>query len=576
MTDTPLTRVDDEFWQRVVELRPEVGSVFNSDRGLGRLPVPTVDGNTALRQILREWRDAREKVDLDTLPSVAAHQFKLDQAALSGSLALMEFGEDHAQAAADPDVVGDLFPLLLADATATHIETDVRAESITERLLGLADYLAAARETIAGTESALVGRAQRQTAWALAEVATFATGKLSPVGDALEGALATSLKGAAEKAREALTEHAEWLVKQGAGSTFTPLGREKLDELLQLRGLGVDSQEALAHARGSIEEMRCEEFRIARRAWKLKAFTKESREIAAKSAREQAPLSFEELLAWTEELVAQTHAFAAECDVLPMADDDRVVVAPAPAEARLCGRTFRLTPPMRGADSPTSVLHVAAPASDEDLVRMSVGDLENAIATHVFPGRHLAETWALKTAGPLRSGIPVGAASGFAQLFGDETKAGWDRAAEELMRELQFRDAPASRFLAARRGLERAVLAFVDVKLALGELTFEQACATLVNEADLVPQDATAAVLNLIHRPTSGLSGVLGKAWLGELRRQARDRWHPGYHDRRLHELVLFHGPVPLIAMFDVIDAPPPYTTDEGTQEYALDERPDR
>ena len=434
MTDTPLTRVDDEYWRRVVELRPEVGSVVNSQSGLGRLPVPTSDGNAPLRQILTEWRDARAKLDPQSIPSTAANQFKLDQAAFSGSLALLEFGDANGHTASDPDVLGALMPAILADATDRSVDESVAAEGLTERLLGLGDYLAAAREQIQASSPALVGRAQRQAALAVAQLLPFAQGKLSPLDTALEGALATSLKGAADKAREALTEHAAWLLNLGAGPTFTALGRERLDELLSLRGLGVDANEALAHARGAIEEMRCEEFRVARRAWKLRAFTAASRATAAKNAREQAPLSFEEALAWTEELVAQTHAFASECELLPMTDNDRVVVAPAPAEARLCGQVFHLAPPRRGSESPTSTLWVAAPQTDADLVRMSVGDLENAIATHVFPGRHLAQTWALVTAGPLRAGVPAGAAIGYGSLYGDETRAGWDRAAEELMR----------------------------------------------------------------------------------------------------------------------------------------------
>jgi uncharacterized protein (DUF885 family) len=143
--------------------------------------------------------------------------------------------------------------------------------------------------------------------------------------------------------------------------------------------------------------------------------------------------------------------------------------------------------------------------------------------------------------------------------------AGWGLVASELMREQNFRHSPASRLMMLRHALTAALTAIVDVNLALGRASAESAAAFLVRRAGLRLPVARAVVRTLLARPTSGLSGLVGKVRIEQLRREAHRRWRDGYSDRRFYTLLMVNGPVPLAYLFERLDEPPTYISDVDT-----------
>ena len=96
----------------------------------------------------------------------------------------------------------------------------------------------------------------------------------------------------------------------------------------------------------------------------------------------------------------------------------------------------------------------------------------------------------------------------------------------------------------------------------------EHAAAFLVRRGGVRLPVARALVRTLLTKPTSGLSALVGKVRIEQLRREAHRRWRDGYSDRRFNTLLLVNGPVPLAYLFERLDEPPTYVSDVNTASY--------
>ena len=346
------------------------------------------------------------------------------------------------------------------------------------------------------------------------------------------------------------------------------LGAERFDELLRLRGLDLTAGEVLDLGRSIAEEMRVEHARVLRRG-----FRGQSAEGALASARKNAPLNLSEAIAWTRELASRARAFVAENGSVPLPaahadnDDERIDVDAMPAALAPGGQACLYVPPQPFAPRQDALLLVREPLGPqhEALKELAVADLESYVATLAFPGRHTQAVWQNRTTTIARRGALFGAGPGPSSTWGSDMVHGWGLVAAEIMRELHFRHSPASRLLMVRHALTTALLAVVDVGLAIGRVTPEQASAFLVRRGAVRLPVARALVRSLVRAPTSGISGLVGKVRIEQLRREAHRRWRDGYSERRFHALLLVNGAVPLAYLFERLDEPPAYVTDVVT-----------
>jgi uncharacterized protein (DUF885 family) len=159
-----------------------------------------------------------------------------------------------------------------------------------------------------------------------------------------------------------------------------------------------------------------------------------------------------------------------------------------------------------------------------------------------------------------------------ASSWGTDMSDGWSHYCEELMREVLFRDSPASRLLTAQHGLTFALSAAIDISLASGRFDAARAADVLVRRTGLAPNVARARVRTMLRTPTRALSTLLGKIRIEQLRREARRRWRTAYRDARFHTLLLASGPLPLAYLFEMLDGPPSYLSNTPTSEMLLDE----
>lgn len=569
MLEGKSAQLDGEHVERLVSLRPELSAYLGEAHRPG-LPDPTPAGRAAVLELLTAWRDARDRLPPDEIGDPL--YFGIDQRVFSASLELLRFSEQEiAMHRRDPDVLRDPLQLLVSDRSAPGLPAEERFSLLAARLVALPGYLRAARAVVTAPDRRLAeeARATIDAARALLR-AVVRDAKRAVAAAALPPALAEDTERAAGEAEDGVAEHAAWLAGLEVHDEGWRVGAEHLDQLLLLRGLDISSMEMADLSRSMVEEMRIEQQRVLKRF-----FRKASRDEAIALARSQRPLSSDELSAWTRELVEQARSFVVGSELFPIAPEEQLTVDTVPAGLGALPHGALLLAPRRRGWPATGRLLLPRTDSEDDLASYSVADLENLVAFHAYPGAHFFRVWADRSTTIARAGAPAGFVAGVAGTWGLDAVLGWANHVEELMRELAFRDSPAARLLAVRHALYRAVLAYVDVALATGALDPERARELLVEDGGASPRTAAADVRACTRRPTENLSPLLGKMRLMQLRREAKALWRDRYSERRFHEFVLFAGEMPLAYHFELLDAPPPYTSDEGTAEYNLGEAPD-
>jgi uncharacterized protein (DUF885 family) len=119
---------------------------------------------------------------------------------------------------------------------------------------------------------------------------------------------------------------------------------------------------------------------------------------------------------------------------------------------------------------------------------------------------------------------------------------GWGLYVEELMTELGYLDSPQTRLLRLKDLLWRAARVNVDVGLATGAMSFDEAVRFMVERARLEPPNAVAEVRRYTLTPLQPSSYALGRAAILALREKARAA---GWGMRLFHDRLLGAGSLP-------------------------------
>ncbi len=571
---------DEPHVRRICALRPELETGLGLADHADALPAVGPDARAAVLEANLAWRR-----DLEAQATTSRDRL-LDARVFSASLELHRFVEDEIAAwRHDPDEVGSLADVLLQQLRGPlPVDDEQRFAGLASRLRSLRSWLAQARTSATSTDvfapsteltirardvldgmpellRAIGDAARGVTAGVAVGVAPSAAPR-QPSPARLPAALVDDVDAAVDDAGGALDEHRDWLTSL-ATEPHVPLGVERYDEILRLRGLDLTASEVLDLGRSVAEEMRVEITRVLRRGFKG-----QSLDAALASARKNAPLNLPEAVAWTRELVQQSRAFLLENAAIPLPspDDatDELLVDAMPATLAPAGQAAAYLPPPPLAPRQQGMLLVREPPGSQadGLKELSVADLESLVASLAFPGRHAQAVWQNRTTTLARRGAMVGGVVGAGAAWGLDMLHGWGLVAAELMRELAFRHSPASRLLMVRQALTAALVAVADVDLAIGRMTPEETASFLVRRGGMRLPVARAVVRTLLKAPTTGLSGLVGKVRIEQLRREAHKRWRTGYSDKRFHALLLVNGPIPLAYLFERLDEPQTYVTD--------------
>jgi len=571
MTDNPFSTLDGTHLQTLQDSVADVAARVS--------PTPITSFSTSVRaasSALSAWHEARAALPPEAVPLVRRGLEATTTDALGHLVQLHQAIADHDLDARDPDVLTERLLFLDAQATDPTLEREARLGASAELLESLSSALAAFRKDVDVTKlcPALLRRAQQlQPLWEdiLSALSEDADARHDINADS-DGAKA--LVSAARDAGITLQKHVSWVQEHSKDAPFTPIGEEAYGAVLQARVLpDVDALEAQLTL--ELSSMLAEEARLRRRG-----FAGRTAQDLSDNPLSEAPRTHDEALAWMEELVELAHAFSLESQLFPMTTNDQVLVGVGFAHQALVAESALLRPPRRGADTQLSRLLLTPGPSRDDtpsalssMKHLHLAELEAIATRRLSPGEHLFSMWANAADSVVASGALTGLHP-LTQLFGEDAEQGWVLHAEELAREMQFRDSPAVRLVVLRRAIAAAVHALCDLRLHCRGLDAKQALARLMIDGRLTERFALNRLWASMRAPTTGLSAMWGRMTIHQHRREARALWRHSFTERRLNEFVLFHGRVPLALQHALLDAPTPFSSDEGTQEYELGEHP--
>jgi uncharacterized protein (DUF885 family) len=342
---------------------------------------------------------------------------------------------------------------------------------------------------------------------------------LLPKATPLDRAAERAFRPAAEAAADALDAYAAWLDKKllpKARGTFA-IGRDAVDAWLK-------QKELLHHDAISLREWGEEFYAETEAALNAAAIELGHQDwrTAVEALREDHP---------SEETLVETYRAEMERGedlvVEAMPEFQRptypyaAYVGAGPFDSSRRGR-FWVTLPDAGDDAKTRRERL------EGHPRAGIA----VIACHEgYPGHHLQLTVAADQPSLARKAIR-------SNLMVE----GWGLYVEELMTELGYLDSPQTRLLRLKNQLWRAARVTVDVGLATGEMSFDEAVRFMVERARIEPPNAVAEVRRYTLTPLQPSSYALGRAAILELRDKARAA---GWGMRLFHDRLLGAGSLP-------------------------------
>ncbi len=566
MDTSPVSQLDAEHLEKVLELRPEAATELGLARYQDRWGMAGAQADSAIAALVSAWADARAQLDTSEMSPRDVTHLSMDQTVLEGSLRMLRLSLDHpGPSQADPDVLAPRVRMLLRQAYQLS-STSEGAAALAARLSGLGAALEQARASITRPDAHLLERARARAPELKESIADLVPIVLRQLDDRSEAQGA--LRAAVKDAEAAVDAYVAWLGDVDAAPGLASFGEEGTAALLDARRWEMSADDVEDLCRIHIEQMRLEMRRLRRRAFK-----RLSLEEALGTSRSQTPFSAEEAAVWLQELGEQARQFCLESAFFPLTDDAVVVEDASPALHALFG-SLALLPPTRDPHGPPIVL-VPDSKDEHTLQRLSVADLEALCARHIFPGAGLHDSLAVREPSWVRQGLCLGISSPVASSYGSDLLLGWHLHAQELMRELQFRESPAARLVLCERAILDGVLGWYDMKLCRGQAAFDEVVAGLIEHTSANDAQARWHACRLLEAPGRAAAAVVGKARISQLRRSARIRWRHGYAERRFHDFVLHAGALPVAVLFGLLDEFSPFNADEGTVEYELDERPD-
>jgi uncharacterized protein (DUF885 family) len=336
---------------------------------------------------------------------------------------------------------------------------------------------------------------------------------------------------AVENIQPALQEQMEWLhnLLPKAKEEWA-LGRETFEELLQLRELGLTSEEIHSLGAWYLNELKTKREELAQRLAPDKSV-----EEVLKMIENNAPKTFEEALVCTRKTIEKAKQFVQKKNIVTVSPEDRLLVEETPAFLTPIIPFAALIPPAKFDKPQVGIYLVTKPKDLGDLGKhLNYPSIKITAAHEAFPGHFLQITISNQTS--------------FIRFLepGMETIEGWAHYCEEMMVEAGFLTELETRFIQINDMIWRAVRIIVDVQLARGEMTREAAITTLVEETGMSRDAAKAEVNWYTQSPGYALSYLLGKHLLLKLKEEVKQKLGKKFDQKIFHDTVTINGCVPI------------------------------
>jgi uncharacterized protein (DUF885 family) len=437
----------------------------------------------------------------------------------------------------NPDVFEELGGLIFIMFTRNYAPLEKRVDAIAARIEKIPKYLEEFRSRFINsrpvklwTEIAI--EAAQQVGGLFQFVLFITKGKVS---DKVYERLAKSV----EQLQPALKEHVDWLQNLRSKTTEEwALGKAKFEKLIQLRDLGMTSDEILRLGLKYLEELKSKREQLAKQIAPGKSAEEVLKVIESKS-----PKTFEEALEYTKKAMEKARRFIQEKNIATVYPEDVLLVEETPTFLTPIIPFAAMIMPAKFDKPQIGIYIVTRPKDPKNLGKhLNYPAVGNTAVHEAFPGHFLQG--AISNRGSV------------VRLFADgiETVEGWAHYCEEMMAEKGFITDLESRLIQVNDVIWRAVRIIVDVRLSRGEMSFKEAVEMLVKETGMSEEAATAEVKRYTQTPGYPMSYLLGKHLILKLKEELKQRMGPRFDEKLFHDTITANGYLPISMLRKILN----------------------
>ena len=423
-----------------------------------------------------------------------------------------------------PDTVGTSLFLLL---TKNFAPINKRLESMIGRIDQIPDFLSESKQRITDPVKLWINIAIHTTEglpYLIDEIITHAK-------DVNYNNLEILSK-SSKKAKIAISDYKKWLenIILNARTDFA-IGKDKLDKILFLRRLGLTSNEILTFAYSALEE---EKTKLNKLSSKIKLGA--SIEEVKKIIKSNHPKDFKEVLDTYRKSIEDTKHYILEKKLFKIPAIENIIVKETPKFMRNLVSTAAIFQPAKFDKDQLSIYLITPHNDDKFLEEHNFYSIPNTTVHEAYPGHHLQGCCANINPSLIRLLTP----------FPAEFVEGWAHYCEEYMKNIGFNDSPESRFEQTIGMIWRATRMILDVKLASGDISFDEAVKYLIEQTGMEKQVALIEVNEYAERPTYFLSYYLGKKMILKLKHDLIKQLGNRFNEEKFHDILLNAGNIPM------------------------------
>lgn len=444
---------------------------------------------------------------------------------------------EHRMHELNPDAFDEVGSILFLMIARDYAPLEKRIEPIISRLEKLPKYLSEFRSRFEKSKPVkLWTEVAIESAQQIPGLFQFiVAGTKGKIPEELHGRLTKTV----DQLNQPFQEHMQWLQNLKSKTTENwALGKEKFEKLLQLRDMGMISEEIYQLGLKYLRELKEERARIASQIAPGKSV-----EEVMKMIEKNAPRTFEEALKATGEAMEEAKQFVIKNNIATIYEEDKLTVEETPAFLAPLIPFAAMWMPSRFDKPMIGVYIVTRPKDIANLgSHLNYASIRNTAVHEAFPGHFLQ-----------------GAISNRSSLIhmlsgGTETVEGWAHYCEQMMMERGFVTSLESKLIQINDVIWRAVRIIVDVKLSRGEMSFDEAVDMLVKEVGMSREGAVAEARRYTQTPSYPLSYLLGKHLILQLREQVKQKMGTKYSEIFFHDTITANGYLPITLLRKVFD----------------------
>jgi len=530
-------KLSDEMLKRFLDKNPDMATFLGFHDPYDKLlPDGGLEAVYENLELFREWHDRmREEISFESLDD----DNKIDWRTIERAYNLWKFFiYEHRTHETNPDTLEDIGGIIFIMLIRNYAPLERRVEGIVSRLEKLPEYLEQFRTRFE--------KSKPMKLWT--EIAIEKCQRMPPFFQFLVGAtkgripdgLHQRLQEAVRNLEKPISNQLEWLKGLLLKTKEEwALGKEKFKKLLKLRGLETTPDEIYQLGEKYLREMKEERARLAQMISPGRSV-----EEVVKEIQKDAPKTFEEALEATRKEMERSRRFVIENDIATVDEGDKLYVEETPSFMAPLIPFAALVLPGKFEKTQEGIYIVTRPKDIKNLGQdLNYPNIPNTAVHEGFPGHFL------QTSRSNRGGSFVRQ-----MASGTEIVEGWAHYCEEMMMQHGYHKTLESRLMQVNDVIWRAVRMIVDVKMAQGEMSVDEAVDMITREAAMSKEGAIAEAHRYTLTPGYALSYLLGKHLILKLRDEVRERMGDKYSEKFFHDTMTENGYLPIFMLREVFE----------------------